>query len=183
MAGYARVFLSMPWDFHAMLPELFAYTEGSGLLASAKGNILRTKAEKHIAELENNIKSASRNEDWSTRDALMKELDGYLKEGEGLVLKQLHNAITDHRTVKNAPPLVREAARIWRAEMKPNLDKSILNGVDAYYWAHQNLKGKLHNHKNFNSSLEKIKIIRQRVQDYIKSDKTKNNNNENNNIH
>ena len=161
-------------SLHQIATKIRTLSGENGFLASAKGNILRTKAEKHIAELENNIKSASRNEDWSTRDALMKELDGYLKEGEGLVLKQLHNAITDHRTVKNAPPLVREAARIWRAEMKPNLDKSILNGVDAYYWAHQNLKGKLHNHKNFNSSLEKIKIIRQRVQDYIKSDKTKN---------
>ena len=158
---------------HQMAASLRRQTGEVGLIADLKGNISSTKAEKYISNMEREITNSHKSKDWATRDALMKELDTYYSQGEGLVFKQFYDLVTNHKAdSKNVPPLVREAARIWRLEMKPKLDASIIKGLDSYYWGFKNMQGQLNSH-HFADAIKKIEFIRSKVQDYVKNPNAK----------
>jgi hypothetical protein len=162
-------------SLHQVAAQLRKQAGESGLGASLKGNVTRSRAEKKIQSMENEIRAAHKAEDWATRDAVMQELDTYYKEGEGVGFKQFYDLVTNNKyKAGNAPPLIQAAARVWRNEMQPKLDKSIMNGLDSFYWGFKNMQGKL-NSQHFASALKKIELIRHKVRQYINDPKSKHN--------
>lgn len=145
------------------------------------GNLTRPEAQKRIQKLEGEIKRHHSNKDWVQRDKVMEELDTFYKSEEGAAFKQLYELATDgklwldkaRRDKKYSPSIV-SAARIWRTELKPNLDKANLEAIDAYYWTFKDMKGELTNHKFFQDSFNKISAIRKALHTYIKDPKMKN---------
>ena len=139
--------------------------------------VTRPRAEKEIKKLEDAITEAHKREDWGARDSAVEELDTYYKEGEGKVFKQFYELVTDGKAYSRAsqthPPLIVAAAKVWRQEMKPSLDRNISEGVDSNYWSLRNLSGKLSNHKFFKDSLRKIEIIKRQVDRYMKDSSMK----------
>ena len=147
-------------------------TQSGETAFSFLNGVTRPKAEKEIQRLEDAITEAHKREDWGARDSAIEELDSYYKQGDGKVFKQFYELVTDGKAYTNAskthPPLVVAAAKVWRQEMKPNLDRNISEGVDAYYWSLRNLSGKLNNNKYFKNSLRKVNIIKQQIDKYMK---------------
>ena len=141
------------------------------------GNITRSQAQKKIQELERAIKKHHANEEWGERDVLMRELDELYKNGEASAFSDFWELASSGNTWMNKQNKygrgIVSAVEIWRNEMKPNLDKSVKEGMDAFYYSCLNIKGESRNTKYFQDSLEKIKVIRKAVHDYVGSKKLK----------
>ena len=158
-------------SLHTMAAKLRQQSGEIGLIAGM-GNMTRGKAEKEIQRIEREITEAHNREDWGARDSLIEELDTYYKKGEGQVFKQFYELVTNGKAYANSrnthPPLIVAAAKVWRQEIKPSLDRNINEGIDSFYWGLKNLSGKLYNDKNFRNSLRKVEIIKKQVDKYMK---------------
>jgi len=100
------------------------------------------------------------------------KIEPYIKEGEGLVFKQFHDLVTadkiDSAMASKYPGKVVEAAKIWREQMMPRLDKMLVNGIANYKYGFKRTKGTFGDDVGFGEMGKKIEIIESYINKMVK---------------